>query len=438
MGGYGAQVALVLVLVLVNAVFAGSEMALVSLRESQVRRLERASRGGRILAKLARDPNRFLATIQIGITLAGFLASAAAAVSLAEPLVEPLGFLGAAAEPASVVLVTTVLTFMTLVLGELAPKRIAMQRAERWALLAARPLDVLSEVSRPAVWLLGHATDLVVRLAGGDPNIRRPEVTTEELRDMVAAQRQLTPEDRLIISGAFDVAERILREILVPRRNVFTLAANLPIDQALRDLQRAGHTRAPVVGTNGLDDVIGLVHMRDLLDGTGTVAECASPALFLPDTLRVTDAIREMRQQRQQMALVVDERGSIDGIVTMEDLIEEIVGEIYDETDRDVQAVVREPDGALLLPGIFPIHDLPDLGIEIEEVEDGDYTTVAGLVLARLGHIPKVAGETVELPNFTAQVVEVSGRAITRVRIRPTHRHTQQAVREAPGPSDSS
>ncbi|HEX6969564.1 MAG TPA: hemolysin family protein [Micromonosporaceae bacterium] len=419
MGGYGTQLALILVLVLLNAVLAGSEAALVSLRESQIRRLERTARSGPVLGRLARDPNRFLATIQIGITLAGFLASATAAVSLAAPLVEPLGFLGGAAEPVAITSVTVVLAFVTLVLGEIAPKRLAMQRAQRWALLAARPLALLATVSRPAVWLLSRATDSVVRLAGGDPNLPRQEVTTEELRDMIAAQRQLTPEDRLIISGAFDVAERILREILVPRRDVVALPTSMPAAQALRELQQARHTRAPVVGPDGLDDVVGLVHVRDLLDARGQVADHTNPALFLPDTLRVTEAIRRMRQHRQQLALVVDEHGSIDGIVTMEDLIEEIVGEIYDESDRDVQSVIREPDGALILPGSFPIHDLPDVGVDPEDIEDGDYTTVAGLLLARLGHIPKTPGEVVELPRFRAQVVEVSGRAITKVRIRP-------------------
>ncbi|WP_431935582.1 hemolysin family protein [Micromonospora sp. RP3T] len=420
MGGYGVQVALVFVLVLVNAVFAGSEMALVSLRESQLQRLERTSRAGRVLAKLARDPNRFLATIQIGITLAGFLASAAAAVSLAQPLVGPLGFLGGAAEPVSIVIVTIVLTFVTLVLGELAPKRIAMQRAEGWALLVARPLDALSAFSRPAVWLLSKASDAVVRLTGGDPRARREEVTTEELRDMVAAQRNLTPEHRMIISGAFEVAERILREILVPRREVVTLSETLTAPQALRELGASGQTRAPVVGRGGLDDTVGVVHMRDLLDQDGPVGEYASAALYLPETLRVTEAIRELRAQRQQFALVVDERGSIDGIVTMEDLVEEIVGEIYDETDRDVQAVVREADGALLMPGGFPLHDLTDVGIDLDEdtLEAGDYTTVAGLVLAHLGHIPKTPGEVIELPGLTAEVAEVTGRAITRVRLR--------------------
>ncbi|MET0422255.1 MAG: hemolysin family protein [Actinoplanes sp.] len=421
MGGTGGEIVLVLVLVLVNAAFSGSEMALVQLRESQVQRLERQSRRGKVLGRLTRDPNRFLATIQIGITLAGFLASAAAAVSLSKPLVEPLDFLGSAAEPVSIVLVTIVLTFVTLVIGELAPKRIAMQRTEGWALLVARPLDVLSMISRPAVWLLGVATDLIVRLAGGDPKAQREEVSTEEIRDMVAAQQDFSAEQRTIISGAFEIADRILREILVPRRDVLTLPTGTTAHDALRMLIDGGHSRAPVVGPAGLDDVIGTVHLRDLVDATGPVDSLVRPGFFLPETLRVSDAIRQLRGERQQLALVVDERGAIDGIITMEDLVEEIVGEIYDETDRDVAAVVREPDGALLMPGAFPIHDLPDLGFsdESDKNDDGDYTTIAGMVLAELGHIPTEPGEVVTLPEFTAEVVEVTGRAITRVRLRP-------------------
>jgi len=429
MGGTGGEIVLVLVLVLVNAAFSGSEMALVSLRESQVQRLERQSRAGKTLARLTRDPNRFLATIQIGITLAGFLASAAAAVSLSKPLQGPLGFLGSAAQPASIVLVTIALTFVTLVIGELAPKRIAMQRTEGWALLVARPLDVLAALSRPVVWLLGAATNVVVRLAGGDPAAQREEVTTEEIRDMVAAQQDFSIEQRTIISGAFEIADRILREILVPRRDVLTLATGSPAHEALRSLIAGGHSRAPVVGPAGLDDVIGVVHLRDLVDAEGPVDAVCRPGLFLPETLRVTDALRQMRTEHAQLALVVDERGAIDGIITMEDLVEEIVGEIYDETDRDVAAVIRETDGALLMPGSFPIHDLPDIGLHDESHahEDGDYTTVAGMVLAALGHIPTGPGEVVELPEFTAEVVEVTGRAITRVRLRPLQSLAEEA-----------
>ncbi|WP_030434107.1 hemolysin family protein [Actinoplanes subtropicus] len=429
MGGTAGEIVLVLVLVLVNAAFAGSEMALVSLRESQVQRLERQSRGGRTLARLTRDPNRFLATIQIGITLAGFLASAAAAVSLSKPLLGPLKFLGSAAQPVAIVLVTIALTFVTLVLGELAPKRIAMQRTEGWALLVARPIDVLAALSRPVVWLLGAATNGVVRLAGGDPAAQREEVTAEEIRDMVAAQQDFSIEQRTIISGAFEIADRILREILVPRRDVLTLPTGCPAHQALRSLIAGGHSRAPVVGPAGLDDVIGVVHLRDLVDADGPVDALCRPGLFLPETLRVSDALRQMRTEHAQLALVVDERGAIDGIITMEDLVEEIVGEIYDETDRDVAAVVREADGALLMPGSFPIHDLPDIGLHDESHghEDGDYTTVAGMVLAVLGHIPTAPGEVVQLPEFTAEVVEVTGRAITRVRLRPLQTAAEEA-----------
>jgi putative hemolysin len=426
MGGTGGEVVLVLILVLVNAAFSGSEMALVSLRDSQVQKLERQSRRGRVLARLTRDPNRFLATIQIGITLAGFLASAAAAVSLSRPLISPLSFLGSAAQPAAIFIVTLGLTFVTLVIGELAPKRIAMQRTEGWALLVARPLDVLSVFARPAVWLLGVSTNLIVRLAGGDPNAQREEVTTEEIRDLVAAQQEFSAEQRTIISGAFEIADRILREILVPRRDVLTLATGTPAHEALRNLIDGGHSRAPVVGPAGLDDVIGVVHLRDLVDANGPVDALARPGLFLPETLRVSDAMLQLRVERQQMALVVDERGAIDGIITMEDLVEEIVGEIYDETDRDVQAVIHEADGAMLMPGSFPIHDLPDIGFDGDSHDEGEYTTIAGMVLAALGHIPTAPGEVVTLPEFTAEVVEVTGRAITRVRLRPLPRRDDE------------
>src|SRR3954447_23219652 len=393
MGGTGGEIVLVLVLVLVNAAFSGSEMALVSLRESQVQRLERTSRAGRVLGRLSRDPNRFLATIQIGITLAGFLASAAAAVSLSEPLIEPLGFLGAAARPVAVVLVTIVLTFVTLVIGELAPKRVAMQRTEGWALVVARPIDAVSALAKPAVWLLGVSTNLVVRLVGADPNAQREEVTTEEIRDLVAARQEFSAEQRTIISGAFEIADRILREILVPRRDVLTLPTGTSAHEALRQLIVGGHSRAPVVGPAGLDDVLGIVHLRDLVDASGPVDPLCRPGLFLPETLRLSDAMLQLRVDHQQMAMVVDERGAIDGIITMGDLVEEIVGEIYDETDRDVQSVVREPDGAMLLPGSFPIHDLPDLGFRGDGPDEGEYTTIAGMVLAALGHIPTEPGE---------------------------------------------
>ncbi|WP_422752249.1 hemolysin family protein [Micromonospora sp. WMMD708] len=419
MQSYWSQLALVGVLVVLNAIFAGSEMALVSLRDSQVQRLERTSRAGRVLARLAKDPNRFLATIQIGITLAGFLASAAAAVSLARPLVPLLGFLGGAAETVAIVLVTLVLTFVTLVFGELAPKRIAMQRAERWALLVARPLDILSSFTRPAVWLLGATSDLVVRLAGVDPKHQPDEIGPDELRDIVAGNHGFTKEQRTIIAGAVEIADRQLRAVLVPRLQVFTLDSGTTAEAARLLLAATGHSRAPVVRHGGLDDAVGVIHLRDLVGvpDDRPVDDCARPPMLLPDSLPVVDALRQFKAERQHIALVVDERGAVDGIVTLEDILEEIVGEIYDETDRDVRAVRTEDDGSLVLPGTFPVHDLTDIGVEVPNRPAGDYTTVAGMVLSCLGHIPTVAGEQVTIDDWEITVTGVDQRAITQIRL---------------------
>lgn len=411
------QIGLVVVLIMLNAAFAGTELALVSLSDGQVQRLESRSSTGALLARLARQPNQFLATIQIGITLAGFLASAAAAVSLAEPLEEPLSFLGGAARPVSIICVTLFLTYLTLVFGELAPKRIAMQRSEQWAMAMARPLAALSQLTRPAVWLLSHSTDLVVRLAGGDPDHQRTQVTEEDLRVMVASHETFTPEQRRILDGAFSVAERTLKKVLIPRDDVFVIDSALTCARAAELLAASGHTRAPA-GTDGvLDEVHGVVSLRQLLttgsDELVTTIVIEAPAF--PDAARVLTTMRDLQSRRAQMAMVVNEHGRIDGIVTMEDLIEELVGEIYDETDHDHDAVHHESDGTIVLPGRYPVHDLEEIGIELPS---GDYATIAGLVLENLREIPEV-GATIDIDGWTLEVREVDDNAITQVAIRP-------------------
>ncbi|WP_306365924.1 hemolysin family protein [Nocardiopsis sp. CC223A] len=420
MEGYGAQIGLVLVLVVVNALFAGSEIALVTLREGQIRRLEAGGRGGRAVARLARDPNRFLATIQIFITLAGFLASATAAVTLAGPLVGPLDFLGSYAAPTAVVLVTLLLTFLTLVLGELAPKRIAMQRAEAWSVLVARPLDLLAALSRPVVWLLGVSTDLVVRVSGGDPKAEREDVTEEELRDMIVSRGDITPEQRHILAGAFDIRERKVRQVLVPRPEVDVVPAGTGAGDALRMLAEHGHSRAPVVAAGDVDDVLGVVHWSDLIGGGGTdVVELAHEPLLLPDSLSVSEALRRMTAGRRQLAVVIGEAGEVGGIVSMEDLLEEIVGDIVDETDDD-PGVDRLDGGALRVPGAYPVHELPLLGVEVTDAPRGSYVTVAGMVLVLLGHIPGGPGERVELGGWSATVEAADGRVISSLVLAPS------------------
>jgi putative hemolysin len=416
--GLWPQLVLVAVLVLVNAAFSGTEMALVSLREGQLQRLEQRSATGALVARLARDPNRFLATIQVGITLAGFLASAAAAVSLSEPLERNLDFLGGAARPVSIVVVTLLLAYFTLVFGELAPKRVAMQRAERWALLSARGLAMMSTLTRPVVWLLSRSTDLAVRLLGGDPSVQREAVTEAELRELVGTQPTITPQQRRIIDGAFEISERTLDEVLRPRPDVVVLDADWTAAQALDALVASGHSRAPVAHDGNIDDVVGAVHLRDLIGhGDRPVGELSSELAAFPETAGVLDVLHEMQTRRVQLVLVVDEHGAAAGIVTVEDLLEEIVGEIYDETDRDVVSVRREADGSLLMPGRFPVHDLVDVGVD--DMPEGPYATVAGLVLDLLGRVPEVPGDTVVVAGRRIEVLAVDGRAITEVRIGP-------------------
>src|SRR5215207_4030685 len=426
MQGPWTEIGLVLLLVVINAAFAGSEVALISLREGQLRRLEHEGGRGRLVAQLARDPNQFLSTIQIGITLAGFLASAAAAVALAEPLVPLLDFLGGAAEPVAVLVVTIVLTYLTLVVGELAPKRIALQRPEPWAKRAARPLTLVTTLTRPAVWLLSKSTDLLVRLAGGDPNTQRETVTEEEVRHLVATQASFSPQHRTILVGALEITDRVLRDVLVPRRQVVALAANTPVPDAVRTLVATTHGRAPVY-RGDLDEIIGVAHLVDLVDARGRVADHVRPALALPESMRVLDALRRMQTERQTLAIVINEYGSTEGIVTVEDLLEELVGDIYDEFDRDSHGIQRQPDGSIVLAGSFPIHDLPDLGITLPE---GPYTPVAGLVLDRLGRLPD-PGDTVRVDGWQLEVLAVDHRAITRLRLTPG---TDDAHRGAQSP----
>lgn len=417
MGQAWPQLVLVGVLVIVNGILAGSEIALISLRESQLNRLERRGGAGEVVARLARDPNRFLSTIQIGITLAGFLASATAAVTLAEP-VEPLfEFMGDAARTTAIVVVTLLLSFLTLVLGELAPKRLALQRAETWSLLVGRPLHWMAVATTPFVWLLSVTTDAVVRLLGGQPGSRREEVDLEELREMISGARMLSEDHQDVLEGAFEIADRTLREVVVPRTQVFTLPADGTAGDAVPSLLQAGYSRAPVISGRDLDDTVGIVHVRDLMAAPpdSPVGELAGPAEALPETVPVLRAMRTMQEQRLQMILVVDEHGGVDGMVTLEDLMEEVVGEIYDEFDRDVASAWRDPDGSMVVSGRYPVHDLEDLGIHVPR---GAYTTVAGMILDALGEVPERPGDRITVDGWEVTVLSVRGRSIGRARFR--------------------
>ncbi|HET8916312.1 MAG TPA: hemolysin family protein [Propionibacteriaceae bacterium] len=385
---------LILLLVLIQGIFVAAELALVSLRESQVRQLAHRGKRGQLIAKLTSNPNLFLSVAQVGVTLSGFLAAAFGADKLSDdlaPVLERLGLSIGAADTISLVLITIVISYVSIVIGELTAKRLALQRAESVALALSPLVDFTGRIARPVIWLLGVSTNVIVRILGGDPKVSREEVTNEEIRAMVRGSTTLGDEERRIVEDVFAAGERGLREVMVPRTEVDFLPGDMPAHRAVREVIKAPHSRYPVIGDSA-DDIIGFVHVRDLLDPdvssrTTPVAEVARPVLSMPDTVRVLRALSDMRRGASHLAIVLDEYGGTSGIVTMEDLVEELVGDITDEYDvvTEERVGVR---GDLVVEGLTTLDDFAEkTGLVLPE---GPYDTLAGFFMARLGQLPNV------------------------------------------------
>lgn len=423
MSGLWVNIALVLFFILLGSFFAAAEIALVSLRESQVERLAQRGRRGRTLASLVRDPNRFLAAVQVGVTLAGFISAGFGASQIAPaiaPKLESWGLSEGWASALSFIGVTIVIAYISLVIGELVPKRIALQRAESTALILAGPVELLARITRPFIWLLSISTNALVRLLGGNPHSGKEQITGEELRDIVAATEELTAEERALIDDVFDAGDRELREVMLPRTEVAFLDASAPVADAILEVSDAPHSRYPVI-RGSADDVVGVVHIRDLLTpdvdrSTRRVGDLARETAFFPGTKQVIPALTEMRRLRQHLAIVVDEYGGTAGIVTLEDLVEELVGDIRDEYDTEASGPRTDVDGLLNL------EDFTDeTGVELP---DGPYETVAGFVVSELGELPTV-GASVEVDGHRLTVTELDGRRVARISV--------TAVSDGPG-----
>ena len=416
---------LVLLFVLIGGYFAASEIALVALREAQVRRLAEENSRGRAVARLREDSSRFLSAVQIGVTFAGFFAASYGGATLAVSLQRVLtgwGLSAGLAAPLALVVVTLLVSYVSLVLGELVPKRLAMQRTEAVALLVAPVLEWIAQVFRPVIWLLAVSTDAVVRLLGIDPHARSDEVSEEELRDLVGGHEELTPEERRVLSDVFTATDRVLREVMTPRTEAEFLPGGMPLDQAADHATDRPHSRYPVIGDSP-DDVLGVVHVRDVLtaahrrdvDGPRAVADLAREAPVLPGSLPLVPALSQMRR-RGHLAIVVDEYGGTDGIVTLEDLIEELVGDIEDEYDPRERPSHRVGDGGVELDGLLHRDDIKELiGIQLP---DGHFNTLAGFVISELGRTPEV-GASIDALGHRFTVLEMDGRRIARIRCTP-------------------
>jgi putative hemolysin len=424
-GSILAPIGLVAGLILLGALFVAAEIALISLRESQIKQLSLRGRRGARVAHVANNPNRLLAALQVGVTVTGFLSAALGAEKLGVyviPWLEDLGLSNKSANTTSLIGVTLIIAYFSLVFGELVPKRIALYRAEEIALASAYIVNVLTQLFRPVIWVLSHSTNLVLRLFGMDPKEQRSQISEEELLDLVAGHAALTEEERDIVEEVFNASERQVHEVMVPRTEVDFMDASLPVGKAIALAIEKAHSRYPVVRGSS-DEVIGFIHVRDLLDtslvsSNAKIAELARNIMYLPGTKAILPALTEMRNQRQHLAIVLDEYGGTDGIVTLEDLVETLIGDIRDEYDNDEAEISQESrTGDIEVDGLISLEDLlEEAGIELPE---GPYETASGFVMNFLGRIP-VVHDVVSVNGVRITVLSMEGKRAGRLLISRT------------------
>ncbi|AGF72085.1 hemolysin family protein [Corynebacterium halotolerans] len=458
MGGIALNALLVVIFVIIGGVFAATEMALVSLRESQIRKMERGTGAGRKVATLARDSGLFLSAVQIGVTFAGFFSSAFGASTIAPqiaPILEGWGFSEGAASITALVVMTLIVSYLSLVLGELVPKRMAMQKAESFSLIVAPPLGVFATLMRPVIWIVNSSSNLLLRALGFDPNARTEEMSNEEVRDIVTSHGGFDPSERELVTDVFEAGDRLVGEVMRHRSDMIAYDGEQTVDEVAADITGRPYSRYPVY-EDSIDMVIGFIHVRDLLEHAATgrsgirIRQLIRPILQLPGTAKLPKAMSQMRASGHHIAIVVDEYGGTDGMVTLEDLLEELVGEIWDEYDREERRAVMALHESRLLDAGTNLEDFADAtGITLPE---GPYETVAGWMITQLGRLGR-EGDTVPVPaSFTAdaeddenpgliryqlEVAEISGNRIIRVELRKAQVETVEPG-ETTGPESGS
>ena len=414
----------------INGALAGAEIAVVAVRKTRIDQLlQEARSGARALKRLRSNPERFLATVQIGITIVGTSAGAFGGAAIAErltPALAKVSFIGDKAGQTSLVVVILALSFLELVVGELVPKSLALRSADTFALVMARPLLGLSYVARPVVWLLTTASNLVLRLFGDKTNFSESRLSPGEIQQLVdeaAEAGSVDPEAGEIASRAIDFADLAVAHVMVPRQRVVGIPKDASLDRVKQIVLEHGRTRMPVY-EEVIDNVVGYVTIRDLMalfveSRLFVLSDAVRPAFVVPESMRAVDLLREMRERRVQLAIVVDELGATSGIATLEDLVEELVGEIASEHEKlELAPFEPQSDGSTVVRGDVPVRDANrELSLDLPEGEA--WSTIAGLVLELAGRIPR-AGERFEAPDGVAlEVVAATPRQIKRVRVIP-------------------
>ena len=423
------ELLVILGLVLLNGLFAGAEIAIVALRGSRLRQLATAgSHRARAVQRLRENPERFLATVQIGITVIGAAAGAFGGARFGrdlEPFIRRAPYVGAWSEELSLALVVAVVSYLSLVLGELCPKSLALRSSERYALLVARPLLGLARVVRPFVWLLTASSNTVLRLFGDRTSFVEARLSPEELSQLVDEAAEGGTVDRAageIASRALELADLTAVEVMVPRPRVGALPRTASAEEVRRVFLEHGHTRVPVYeGT--IDRIVGYVTVKDVIalsweSGLVILEDTIRPAYVVRDWTRATEMLAEMRRRRTQLAIVADERGDTSGIVTLEDLMEQLVGDILSERDgEEPPAISQAPDGSSLVDGEVTVREVNrELGIDLPQ-GDG-YATLAGLCNALAGRIPR-EGDTFTVGGTRLVVAKASPKRVLAVRVHP-------------------
>jgi putative hemolysin len=411
-------------------IFVAAEIALISLRESQLRQLEatgvKVKRTAR-LAKLTSDPNRFLAAAQVGVTFCGFLSAALGSQRIGTtfviPILERWGISQGLSTAISVVFVTSLIAYVSLVIGELVPKRLALYRTEEIALAAAPGIDRIARIFRPIIWILSRSTDAIVKLFGLKTQSVRSEISEAELVDLVTGHAALSDEERDIVEDVFNTGDLALHEIMVPRTEVDFLDVGLTLAEAKVAANRTSHSRYPVTRGSS-DEVIGFLHVRDLLhandeDMNKTLLEVMRPVIYLPGTKGVLPALTEMRVKRSHLAIVLDEYGGTDGIVTLEDIVECFIGDIEDEYDEPESEVTAQPrTGDYEVDALISLENLlEETGIELP---DGPYETAGGFIMHSLGRLP-AEHDVVTIPGVRLTVLSLEGKRAGRLLISRTN-----------------
>jgi len=427
------ELAIIAVLILLNGVFSATEIALVTVRRSRLQQLvDEGSRGARRVQHLKESPGRFLAVIQIGINFLGFLASAFAAVSLVgglETWLEGFGALQDVAGGIALIFVTSVLTIFTIIFGELVPKQIGLAHAERVAMSTSRLINLLGRLFGPLVAFLTWTTRRISRLFGAD--IAADErISAEELRLIIeqgGEQGILEAEEQQMIHAVIELGDQRIHEVMVPRTSMVSLASNSTMEQAIDTVIEQGHSRIPVY-EESIDEIIGILYAKDLLpilkasaDERPALRSLLRPPVFVPESMSVDDLLHEFQRRKVHLAIVLDEYGGTAGLVSIEDLLEEIVGEIQDEYDEEEPLIVRISEDEARIDGRVAADDLAELFDTKLGLEDADeYDTVGGLIYHRIGGVPK-PGDRIEVDGLTLTVETTDGRRVGKVLVVRDH-----------------